>query len=409
MKNIKNIFAWILIILLNINIVLASWIPDEPMVIYGNIEWITDWTLNVYDWDNNLIQTTNFSNNTYGTNKTFDIDNKIIINNFEWNLDFDISWYTQKSITKWETNYCNSTPIFQAGNICQYNLVFEKIVTSSWGWWWGGWSSSYSTTNTDTEDEDESDEDEDESDEDEDEEEDEEEVKKEIIFNNDKKVIKNYSDIKIESRDYAIGLRTFVKNKKEIKDIWWLKVVNIKWDTKYNLVIEWLVKKVNKEITLLWIKKDVVKVIDKMSMSYWISIDEEIDENIREKFRQKYILDVQNIEKRLKAAKMKDYIINKTFEKRRLEKTQKKVEVKKIEVKKEELIKNDVTYSIAVWSIKLNKNKDFTESNWILYFWEKVEQISRTQYVVKVKVLESKDWYTWNIWYISRKYLRELK
>ena len=91
MKKInKSIISFIILITFGINTWFAAGFPSEPMVIYGNINWanIENSTLNITDWNNTILQSVNISDEKYGTSKTFDLDNKIILNEFEGNLQF---------------------------------------------------------------------------------------------------------------------------------------------------------------------------------------------------------------------------------------------------------------------------------------------------------------------------------
>jgi len=62
------------------------------MVIYGSIEGtnIENRILKIYDTNNTLLKSVTISDGKYGTNKTFDLENKISFNQFEGNLIFKI-------------------------------------------------------------------------------------------------------------------------------------------------------------------------------------------------------------------------------------------------------------------------------------------------------------------------------
>ena len=124
MNIIKKTFAGLLIWILSIGNVIAAGIPDEPMVIYGNISGNENNSLKIYDWGNNLLKEITVQSGKYGTNKTFG-GTKIILNNFDWNLVFKNNWKFA-TVSKWEIASCNNSANFQKWSICEYNLSFSN-------------------------------------------------------------------------------------------------------------------------------------------------------------------------------------------------------------------------------------------------------------------------------------------
>jgi len=107
----------------------AVWFPDEPMTIYGNIVGVAPTDLlsvEIYDWNNTLLQTANVVNGKYWTDQTFDFANKIVLNTYTWALKFNVLKngisYNVNTVTKWQVALCNNSPVFQKWYLCQYNL-----------------------------------------------------------------------------------------------------------------------------------------------------------------------------------------------------------------------------------------------------------------------------------------------
>jgi len=107
----------------------AAGFPDEPMTVYWNIVGASSTdllSLEIYDWNNTLLQTVGVNNGKYWTNQTFDFVNKIVLNTYTWALNFKIlrNWisYNVNTTTKWEVALCNNSPVFQKWYLCQYNL-----------------------------------------------------------------------------------------------------------------------------------------------------------------------------------------------------------------------------------------------------------------------------------------------
>ena len=129
MKFIKKITAILLISLLSVGNVIAAGIPDEPMVIYGNVSGNNQDTLKIYDWNNNLLEEITIKSWwKYWTDKTFSSD-KIKLNKFDWELKFKI-WDKTANISKWEINICDTSAIYQKWGICEYNLSFSNTDNS---------------------------------------------------------------------------------------------------------------------------------------------------------------------------------------------------------------------------------------------------------------------------------------
>jgi hypothetical protein len=126
MKTVKKIMTLLLIWLLTISNVFAEWFPDEPMVIYGSIKWITWEKISIYNANHELLKEAQISNNKFWTNKTFDLENKIILNKFEWSFIFEINW---KSLNILGTNSdCNL--FFQKWKVCEY--ILTNSIEISW-------------------------------------------------------------------------------------------------------------------------------------------------------------------------------------------------------------------------------------------------------------------------------------
>ena len=80
-------------------------------------------------------------------------------------------------------------------------------------------------------------------------------------------------------------------------------------------------------------------------------------------------------------------------------------------VKKQSWYDNPYLYEIATYSIKLKADPYWRNTNAYLYKGDMVEQLTKIhpKWFFKVKVIKSRDWYEWIVWYIFRKYLRKLK
>ncbi len=115
----KQIISQILIASLMLSTVFANWFPAEPMVIYGNITGINSGVLKIYDGNNTLLKSANISNGSYGTNKTFDITNKIILSEYSWALEFEIEG---QDVAIDSVSSCHTSRLFQAWSLCSYNL-----------------------------------------------------------------------------------------------------------------------------------------------------------------------------------------------------------------------------------------------------------------------------------------------
>ncbi len=302
MKNTTNILAVLLIWLFSINNVSANWFPDEPITIYGNITWknIENKNLKISDSNNKLLKQVKITWSKYGTSKTLDINNKISLNPYIWNLKFQIDWYNFTSLSKWETNSCSEEPKFQKWNICEYNLSFKEISRST------GWGRSHHRKKKKIEVIDES-------------------IKwpisdiKEIEATIISDKIKRNSKWKIIIKwtDYIKTLRLFNNDSKETKKIFWYKVLNIKWHKSYNIGITNYSKKIYNEIKLDWIRKSMFKYMDNITTTYWILINKNLDESLKETFKEKLKEDKETFERKMKTLKRKDQIIRYVLEKRK--------------------------------------------------------------------------------------------
>jgi len=349
MKFIKKIIAILLIALLSIANVIASGIPDEPMIIYGNVSGNYENNLKIYDWNNNLLKEIIIKSWKYWTNKTFSSD-KIKLNTFNWELKFKI-WNKTAKISKWEISICNNFAIFQKWLICQYNLSFQ---TNSWNnqnninsWeinsnskkHSSGWKSKISSkkynlwklkiSNSIIE----------------------KDKKQNIIkkininnitkketninikkFNIKKIDIKKYnwkkfinSKLKIKSKTYIKNLRNFNKKIKIEENVLWFKLIKIKWDTEYNKKVDYYKKKIIKDIKLNWIRESLLKHLNKMSITYWINKYNDIDWETKNFYNELLAEDINNFLFKMVKLKQKDEIINKTLERRRLEELKNKI------------------------------------------------------------------------------------
>jgi len=323
MKNKTKIIAWLLILIFIISNVSADWFPDEPMVIYWNITWDnTEWkNLKISNWTNKTLKEIKISWSKYGTDKSLDINNKILLNTYDWELKFNIDWYNFKWASKWDTTSCNISPIFQKWNICQYNLSFQKInlptYSSWWGWWGysGWWSHTYKTKTTThstsntikkvnkveknnlTK----------------------KELKNKNIKTSQKNIIKKDSKWKIiiKSKDYIKVIKNFNSNLKEEKNIFWYKVLTLKWNDNYNKNIEKFTKKIYNEIKLDWIRKSMIKYLNTMNKTAWILLDESLNDNLRNTFKEKLKQDQKYLSIKMKKLKRKDEIIRYVLNKRK--------------------------------------------------------------------------------------------
>jgi len=312
MKKLRKIIAILLMLLISIGNTYATWFPDEPMVIYGNVSWASNWvTMKIYDWENNLLKSINISDWKYWTNKTFDIDNKILLNTYNWTLSFKIDWYNFSSTAKWEIAICETETTFQKWSICEYNLSFSEIivvaptvapVVSSWGGGWGGSSSSSSssssiTTTTTTS------------------------YSSNTPNTTEKSTVKRNEDWKIVIKwtDYIKTLKMFNTNKKVEEIILWKKVLTVKWDNLYNKNVEANIKQIHKDIQLDSIRKSMIRHLDRMTVSYWIYTDSELTEELKETYKEKLREDKEYFDLKFKKLIRKDEIIRHTLEKRRLE------------------------------------------------------------------------------------------
>lgn len=298
--------------------------PEEPMTIYGNvITWEISTQIRVQVYDSNMVLLKDIPVIwwKYGTDKTFNLDNKVNLTPFSGSLIFKVIGnglsYNPKVI-KWEIASCSDGPVFQMGALCQYNLSIPSLVdlNTSWGGWYSKAKSKprYATIVT------------------------EEELLKnfpkeedEIEFNsapeqdlnnmedNSEENKGNSEEIKIASKDYIRSIKAFNENKKDTITKLNLTAVTIIWDDEYNGTVEKIVNKVNKEFKLSSLRRDMVKYLDNMTTSYWIYNDESIDMEIRQTFKAKFDQDKAKFEKKYEVIKRKDYIINRTLEKRRLE------------------------------------------------------------------------------------------
>lgn len=619
MKKInKSIISFVTLIALGVNTWFAAWFPSEPMVIYGNINGtnIENKTLNITDWNNTILQSVNILNEKYGTNKTFDLENKIILNQFEWNLQFKVD-DTILNISDGLTNSCNGDITFQKAKICEYNLssvdtlddmdnipeedkseefddifsgkivevtkeeieqeIWSNIVstivatdeivvvnkavdvdnsvtkdlviisdtkkevvfipkdTNTWNsdlviekpekitsistikskinkdvfgaieirtnnqvnfdkyirvclttsinsvsglkvyashdnnsWFFdtsaknlkientqicfdvnhltsfavakdisnsssgggSGWGGGYSTCKADelvctkvwskyyyraengnkcklkstkeicSIDEDKTIE------------------TKEISKNTDsiekkvdtKKTVTSKYNNKLTSKAFITWVRSFIKNKKEIKQVWNLRVVYVKWDEDYNKKVNALLKKINKDMKVTSIKQDMVRYIDTMSTSYGVMNDETVSDELRAIFKTKLAQDIERVEKKLIVLKRKDFVVNRVLNKRKLEKSN-NTQVQTVYSKKvtEESTSNNVNYTIATYSLNLKSDIEFKNNNALLAFWDRLTLIKDYGTFIKAKVVSSQNWVNGTIWFVSKKYLRKSK
>ena len=314
MNTKRNILALLLIWLLTItNASATSGFPEEPMVIYGNITWnnINAKILKILDSNWSLLKQVDISDYKYWTNKTFEVNNKINLSPYNWALTFKIDNYELTKIVKGTTSTCESSSVFQAWNICEYNLTFSEIKTSTSGWgggWWG-YSSSSSSSSSSTTNDDSSDNDDDNN-----------SSSTTSIKKTEKSNVKRNEEWKIMIKwsDYIKSIKTFNSNKKEEKKVLWLKVLNIKWDDSYNQKVTSFTKNIYSDIKLDSIRKSMIKYMDKMTTTYWMYTDSNLDDDLKETYKEKLKEDSEMFTLKLSKLKRKDEIIRYVLAKREL-------------------------------------------------------------------------------------------
>lgn len=132
----------------------------------------------------------------------------------------------------------------------------------------------------------------------------------------------NNTSYKLTSKTYITWVRTFIKNKREIKQKYGLQVSYVKSDEEYNKTIDKLLKDINKNMKIQSIKQDMVKHIDTMSTSYAVSNDDTASDELRKIFKIKLENDIARVQQKLKVLKRKDYIVNKALTERKIRRAQ---------------------------------------------------------------------------------------
>lgn len=133
MKKInKSIISLLTLISLGVNTGFAAWFPSEPMVVYWSVEWtnIENRILKIYDGEDSLLKTIDLIDWKFGTNKTFDLENKITFNKYNWELKFFIDDYALQILDN-NSNDCDWNFSFRNWGLCELNFkdVNLKIDT----------------------------------------------------------------------------------------------------------------------------------------------------------------------------------------------------------------------------------------------------------------------------------------
>ena len=113
-----------------------------PMQIYWNINYDT-WIdiakpdLLIFDSNGFLIKKISLvSKNKYWSDEAFDLDNKILLDNFNWKLKFKLktqnNLYQNIIVSLWTWSNCNQEPIFQQWKICEYDLFVKNIKKTNY-------------------------------------------------------------------------------------------------------------------------------------------------------------------------------------------------------------------------------------------------------------------------------------
>jgi hypothetical protein len=124
MKKInKSIISLLTLISLGVNTGFAAWFPSEPMVVYGSVEWtnIENRILKIYDGEDTLLKTIDLVDWKFGTNKTFDLENKITLNQYNWELKFFIDDYALQILDN-NSNDCDWNFSFRNWGLCELNF-----------------------------------------------------------------------------------------------------------------------------------------------------------------------------------------------------------------------------------------------------------------------------------------------
>lgn len=124
MKKInKSIISLLTLISLWVNTGFAAWFPSEPMVIYGSVEWtnIENRILKIYDGEDSLLKTIDLVDWKFGTNKTFELENKITLNQYNWELKFFIDDYALEILDN-NINNCNWNFTFKSWGLCELHF-----------------------------------------------------------------------------------------------------------------------------------------------------------------------------------------------------------------------------------------------------------------------------------------------
>ncbi len=125
-------------------------------------------------------------------------------------------------------------------------------------------------------------------------------------------------DTKLTSKKYITWVRTFISNKREVRQKYGLQVSYVKSDDEYNETIDLLLKDINNSMKIKSIKQDMVKHIDTMSTSYAVANDNSVNEDLRKTFKVKLENDIVRVQQKMKVLKRKDYIVNKALNEREL-------------------------------------------------------------------------------------------
>ena len=130
------------------------------------------------------------------------------------------------------------------------------------------------------------------------------------------------NEYKLTSKTYITWVRSFIANKRLLKEKYWLQVAYVNDDEEYNITVDKLLKDINQNMKIQSIKQTMVKHIDTMTTSYAIANDESLSEDLRNTFKVKLEKDIERVQKKITVLKRKDYIVNKALIERKLRRAQ---------------------------------------------------------------------------------------
>ena len=138
----KKLLWFVFILLISSWHIFANSSFYVPMQIYWNINYDT-WIdiakpdLLIFDSNGFLIKKISLvSKNKYWSDEAFDLDNKILLDNFNWKLNFKLktqnNLYQNIIVSLWTWSNCNQEPIFQQWKICEYDLFVKNIKKTNY-------------------------------------------------------------------------------------------------------------------------------------------------------------------------------------------------------------------------------------------------------------------------------------